>query len=115
VQFLDSLEHLFIVKAKEVAKGNEIEEKAMARIFKFFDTDGSGDLDKDEFRRAMDRFGLPLKQHEIDGFFKRYDSDGGGEISFEELVARVCSAGHVTGGGRTGLDPPYDSLRSSDV
>lgn len=42
MQFLDSLERLFIVKAKEVAKGNEIEEKAMARIFKFFDVDGSG-------------------------------------------------------------------------
>ena len=69
--FLDSLERLFIVKAKEVAKGNEIEEKAMARIFKFFDVDGSGELDKEEFAMAMNRFGMPLKQHEIDGFFRR--------------------------------------------
>lgn len=114
-EFLDSLERLFIVKAKEVAKGNEIEEKAMARIFKFFDVDGSGELDKEEFAMAMNRFGLPLKQHEIDGFFRRYDEDGGGEISFDELVGRVCSAGHVTGGGSTTLDPPYDSLRTSDM
>jgi len=113
--FLDSLERLFIVKAKEVAKGNEIEEKAMARIFKFFDVDGSGELDKEEFAMAMNRFGMPLKQHEIDGFFRRYDEDGGGEISFDELVNRVCSAGHVTGGGTTTLDPPYDSLRTSDM
>jgi len=113
--FLDSLERLFIVKAKEVAKGNEIEEKAMARIFKFFDIDGSGELDKEEFAMAMNRFGMPLKQHEIDGFFKRYDTDGGGEISFDELVERVCSAGHVTGGGVTHLAPPYDALRTIDM
>jgi len=96
-EFLDSIERLFIVKAKEVAKGNEIEEKAMARIFKFFDIDGSGDLDKEEFRMAMERFGMSLTKKEIDGFFRRYDQDGGGEISFDELVERVCSAGHVTG------------------
>merc|ERR1711871_1224912 len=42
-EFLDSIERLFIIKAKEVAKGNEIEEKAMARIFKFFNVDGSGE------------------------------------------------------------------------
>lgn len=114
-EFLDSIERLFIVKAKEVAKGNEIEEKAMARIFKFFDVDGSGELDKDEFRMAMERFGMTLSQKEIDGFFRRYDQDGGGEISFDELVERVCSAGHVTGGGKTGLLPPFDAFTESDA
>merc|ERR1719272_2723694 len=48
---------------------NEIEEKAMSRVFKFFDTDGSGELDKEEFELAMVRFGLQLSQKEIDGFF----------------------------------------------
>lgn len=103
------------MKAKEVAKGNEIEEKAMARIFKFFDIDGSGELDKGEFRMAMERFGMTLTQKEIDGFFRRYDQDGGGEISFDELVERVCSAGHVTGGGKTGLLPPFDAFTEADA
>jgi len=108
--FLDSIERLFVIKAKEVAKGNEIEEKAMARIFKFFDIDGSGDLDKEEFAMAMERFGMTLTKKEIDGFFRRYDEDGGGEISFEELVGRVCSSGAgPTGGGVTGLAPPWDA------
>jgi len=114
-EFLDSIERLFIVKAKEVAKGNEIEEKAMARIFKFFDIDGSGDLDKEEFRMAMERFGMSLKKKEIDGFFRRYDTDGGGEISFDELVDRVCSAGHGSGGGATGLAPPWDAYTELDA
>merc|ERR1711988_363075 len=114
-EFLDSIERLFIVKAKEVAKGNEIEEKAMARIFKFFDIDGSGELDKEEFAMAMERFGMTLSKREIDGFFRRYDQDGGGEISFDELVERVCSAGHVTGVGTTGLHPPWDAFTVMDA
>eukprot|EP00657_Telonema_sp_P-1_P002713 TRINITY_DN1628_c0_g1_i2.p2 TRINITY_DN1628_c0_g1~~TRINITY_DN1628_c0_g1_i2.p2 ORF type:complete len:102 (+),score=30.01 TRINITY_DN1628_c0_g1_i2:185-490(+) len=94
---------------------DRIEEKAMARIFKYFDLDGSGELDREEFKMAMGRFGIPLKPDEIDGFFRRYDPSGVGDISFEQVVQRVCSAGHVTGGGSTTLDPPYDSLRSSDL
>ena len=30
----DDIEQLFVLKAKEMAKGNEIEEKAMYRVFK---------------------------------------------------------------------------------
>lgn len=115
-EFLDKLEALFVVKAKEVAKGNEIEEKSMARIFKFFDVDGSGELDKEEFAMAMERFGMSLSQKEIDGFFRRYDEDGGGEISFDELVNRVCGgSGGVGGGGTTTLAPPYDAYTCADA
>ena len=52
---------------------------------------------------------------EIDGFFRRYDTDGGGEISFDELVDRVCSAGHGSGGGATGLAPPWDAYTEFDA
>lgn len=69
--FQDDIEQLFVLKAKEMAKGNEIEEKAMYRVFKFFDSDGSGELDKDEFAQAMVRFGIQLTTAEVDGFFAR--------------------------------------------
>jgi len=37
----------------------------------FFDIDGSGELDKEEFSMAMERFGMTLSKKEIDGFFRR--------------------------------------------
>ena len=52
----------------------------------FFDLDGSGALDPEEFSMAMERFGFSLKKKELEGFFRRYDPVGGGDISFEQLV-----------------------------
>jgi Ca2+-binding EF-hand superfamily protein len=107
---LDEIEQLFVLKAKEQAKGNEIEEKAMSRVFKFFDTDGSGELDKDEFELAMIRFGIQLSQKEIDGFFARYDTGGDGDISCEEIIDRVCCSTGMGGFGPTLMrNTPWDT------
>ena len=109
---LDDIERLFLMKAKEIAKGNEIEEKAMFRVFKFFDSDASGDLDKAEFANAMRRFGIPLTQEQLDAFFLRYDDDGGGEVSYDEIIGRVCTSGSASGGfGPTDIaTTPWDTL-----
>jgi len=108
---LDDIEQLFVLKAKEMAKGNEIEEKAMYRVFKFFDTDGSGELDKEEFKMAMIRFGINLTQAEIDGFFARYDVGGEGDISCDEIIERVCNSSGAGGFGPTGIkNTPWDTM-----
>merc|ERR1712216_520281 len=108
---LDSIEQLFVLKAKEIAKGNEIEEKAMFRVFKFFDADASGDLDKEEFSNAMKRFGIPLSQKQLDAFFLRYDEDGGGEVSYDEIIGRVCNSGGAGGFGQTTIkSTPWDTM-----
>merc|ERR1711998_642082 len=108
---LDEIEQLFVLKAKEQAKGNEIEEKAMARVFKFFDTDGSGELDKEEFELAMVRFGIQLSAAEIDGFFARYDTGGDGDISCDEIIERVCNSSGAGGFGPTTIcNTPWDTM-----
>jgi len=108
---LDEIEQLFVLKAKEIAKGNEIEEKAMFRVFKFFDADASGDLDKEEFSNAMKRFGIPLSQKQLDAFFLRYDEDGGGEVSYDEIIGRVCNSGGAGGFGQTTIkSTPWDTM-----
>merc|ERR1712166_468815 len=109
---LDEIEQLFVLKAKEMAKGNEIEEKAMYRVFKFFDTDGSGELDKDEFIKAMVRFGIQLTTAEVDGFFARYISNGGDDISCDDIIERVCNASGAGGFGPTVImDTPWDTMK----
>jgi len=95
---LDQLEQMFLVKAKEVAKGNEIEEKAMRRVFKFFDKDGSGDLDMNEFAAAMNRFGIPLTKVQLNAFFKRYDLNQTGTVSYADMIQRCCYSKTSTGG-----------------
>lgn len=108
---LDDIEQLFVLKAKEIAKGNEIEEKAMFRVFKFFDADQSGDLDKEEFANAMKRFGIPLTQEQLDAFFLRYDEDGGGEVSYDEVIGRVCNSSGAGGFGQTTIkSTPWDTM-----
>jgi len=108
---LDKMEQLFVLKAKEIAKGNEIEEKAMFRVFKHFDADASGDLDKGEFANAMKRFGIPLTKEQLDAFFARYDTDGEGEVSYDEIIGRVCSSTGAGGFGKTTIkSTPWDTM-----
>merc|ERR1712216_360770 len=110
---LDEIEQLFVLKAKEIAKGNEIEEKAMFRVFKFFDADMSGDLDKEESANAMKRFGIPLTQEQLDAFFLRYDTDGGGEVSYDEIIDRVCCSSGAGGFGQTTIkSTPWDTMQT---
>jgi len=83
----------------------------MTRVFKFFDTDGSGELDKGEFEMAMVRFGIQLSQAEIDGFFARYDTGGDGDISCEEIIERVCNSSGAGGFGPTTIrNTPWDTM-----
>merc|ERR1712147_201476 len=86
---LDEIEQLFVLKAKEIAKGNEIE----------------------EFSNAMKRFGIPLSQKQLDAFFLRYDEDGGGEVSYDEIIGRVCNSGGAGGFGQTTIkSTPWDTM-----
>ncbi|ETM46961.1 hypothetical protein L914_08249 [Phytophthora nicotianae] len=49
-----------------------------------YDDDGNGELDHDEFRHFMKRYGI-VKNDDIDTLIKRLDTDGSGTISFEEF------------------------------
>ncbi|KAF4030750.1 EF-hand domain pair [Phytophthora infestans] len=47
-----------------------------------YDEDGNGELDHDEFRHFMKRYGI-VKNDDIETLIKRLDTDGSGTISFE--------------------------------
>jgi len=54
-------------------------------LFREWDEDGNGMVDKGEFRKAMPMLGLHATREHIDALFDTFDSDGSGEIGFKEL------------------------------
>ena len=58
----------------------------LAELLKEWDTDGSGDIDKDEFRVAVKALGFSAADDEIDEIFKEVDIAGSGAIEEEEVA-----------------------------
>lgn len=54
-------------------------------LFREWDDDGSGNITKKEWRRAMNELGLRVDLEEIDLLFDGFDPDDSGQISLEEL------------------------------
>ncbi|CAK0810425.1 unnamed protein product, partial [Prorocentrum cordatum] len=54
-------------------------------IFDFFDSDKSGQIDKEEVRLAMRSLGATLSEKELANFMKQHDRDGNGEIDLLEF------------------------------
>jgi Ca2+-binding EF-hand superfamily protein/tetratricopeptide (TPR) repeat protein len=54
-------------------------------LFKDWDFDNSGTVDRSEFRKAMKALGLNAPVEHVDAIFGEFDADGGGLIEFKEL------------------------------
>ena len=54
-------------------------------LFKLWDEDGSGEIDRKEFRRAIKSLGLEYEVAEINTVFDEFDGDGSGTIEYKEL------------------------------
>jgi hypothetical protein len=55
-------------------------------IFRWFDEDGNGNLDVDEFQSMVKHMRLGLKRKRVVDLFNSIDVDGGGSIDGEEFV-----------------------------
>ena len=55
-------------------------------VFKAIDADGSGDLDHEEFTKAMNRLALGLSKSQIKQCIHVLDKDGDGEVSLAEFM-----------------------------
>ena len=54
-------------------------------LFREWDTNGDGSVDKKEFRENMVKLGLEVDKKEIDALFDSWDKDGGGSLDYKEL------------------------------
>lgn len=87
------------VKRLELAIRAKIDQRttggpmALRKSFKFFDTDGSGDIDPDEFYAAMHAFGLEFTEDQVMAMFGYYDVDRDGALSYYEFIEKVLESG----------------------
>jgi hypothetical protein len=74
-------------------------------VWKYFDRDGSGSVDREEFETALSHFNISAGPDVIDAFMKKYDTDGDGEMDYIELLKCLLPE---TAGGAAGK--PNESL-----
>lgn len=55
------------------------------KIFDVFDTDGSGDIDAEEFQNLAYKLGETLTKEEIIEYIKQIDINGNGRVDFDEF------------------------------
>lgn len=53
------------------------------------DDDRSGQLDMNEFKKAIKDFRVGLNEQEIQAVFSQFDRDGSGAIDYDEFVRGV--------------------------
>ena len=66
------------------------------------DTDKSGLIDKNEFRKILEKVaknvgGKPPKEEDYDEVFKQFDKDNSGQISFDEAYQDWVSFATIVG------------------
>jgi len=66
------------------------------KAFRSLDSDFSGCIGPEEFRRLLERYNLYMDDNEFDKWFKTLDPDGSGELTFAEFInifgADICGA-----------------------
>ncbi|KOO21843.1 hypothetical protein Ctob_002187 [Chrysochromulina tobinii] len=70
------------VQLFELLKGNS---NRVLELFKEWDTDGNGAVDKMELRKGIAGLGYSVPNKEIDFLFDCFDKDGSGEIAYSEF------------------------------
>jgi Ca2+-binding EF-hand superfamily protein len=70
---------------KRVRDALNAKKERMLDLFRQWDTDGNGEIDKGEMRRGLESIGLSASREEVDGLFALVDKDGSGDISYREL------------------------------
>jgi len=60
-------------------------EKSIEDIFNYWDKDGNGVVDRQEFRLAMKLLGIAGTEETYDELFSEWDEDGNGTLNFNEI------------------------------
>ena len=64
-------------------------------LFREWDDDGTGTVDRKEFHRGMKELGLDVASREVDGLFDSMNPDGDTSLSLKELTKQLRPGGAV--------------------
>ena len=90
---IEAMEDIFYEKIRQKTKPTEDEGKILVKLFRFFDTDGSGAVELTEFQGALERLGCTFTPTEVSALFNKYNPSGTGKLAYEELSTIFASKG----------------------
>lgn len=61
----------------------------LLKQFRIFDTDGSGYLDKYEFKKAVEDYEVNVHPKDLDNLFNSFDTDRNGQIDYNEFLEAI--------------------------
>jgi len=70
--------------------GKQSEETILVKAFKYFDLDNSGECDKEEWIKALNKIGITgFNDSKLLELFEIYDSNRSGGIDYREFVQAI--------------------------
>ena len=86
---LETVEAVLLDKIRERSAG-EGEAEHLKSTLRFFDSAGKGSLDLPNFSRALERYGIFMREAEMQALFAKYDSGGRQVVHCYEHSLSAC-------------------------
>ena len=83
---LEAVNRVLVEIQTAVSRNEQLNLKA---VFRDYDSDGGGSIDKEEFNQVLLAFKIQLTAKELDDVFAIFDPEGDGDISYLEFVYAV--------------------------
>ncbi len=80
----------------------------LEKQFKIFDMDGSGELTRDEFKKAINDYKLEMDERDLDNLFKMFDRNMDGKISYTEFMTTMV--GNMSEFRRNMVERAFENL-----